>query len=384
MKAQCLYLSFPGYPFSYGYIALPSLSRLDICPCLFLDTHLHFGVHCTSQSFQSWYPYNTIQLYCLCVEKFAAYFAWIPFRMSGFIALLIVNTHSHLCVCCTSQSIEFQSSSSAGCLWATMCMLLSHCLCLTQTRRPPRSVIVVVEPTLWNDQRMDIAVKYSVFYSLSRWDNMWENSWDSEFTQSFLVLYCVGEHQTEWIIQSFSVFCSVGEYQTEWNIQSFSVLFCGRTSDRVKYSVFFSPILWENIRQSEILSLFQSYSVGEYQTEWNTQSFSVLFCERTSDRVKYSNVFRPILWDNLWKDIRDSKIFTSWCFCCCLLQAVFCTHTLVVLPVVACFKLCSVPTPWLCCQLLPASSCVLYPHPGCVASCCMFQTIIPNLCCCMI
>ena len=120
----------------YGYIALPSLSRLDICPCLFLDTHLHFGVHCTSQSFQSWYPYNTIQLYCLCVEKFAAYFAWIPFRMSGFIALLIVNTHSHLCVCCTSQSIEFQSSSSAGCLWATMCMLLSHCLCLTQTRRP--------------------------------------------------------------------------------------------------------------------------------------------------------------------------------------------------------------------------------------------------------
>ena len=78
----------------YGYIALPSLSRLDICTCLFLDTHSRFGVSCTSQSFQSWYPYNTIQLYCLCVEKCAAYFAWIPFHMSGFIALLIVNTHS--------------------------------------------------------------------------------------------------------------------------------------------------------------------------------------------------------------------------------------------------------------------------------------------------
>ena len=202
---------------------------------------------------------------------------------------------------------------------------------------------------------------------------MWENSWDSEFTQSFLVLYCVGEHQseifslfqscfvgehqTEWDISLFQSF-SVGEHQTEWNIQSFSVLFCGRISDRVKYSIFLSPVLWESIWHSEILSLFQSYSVGEHQTEWNTQMFSDLFYE--------------IICERTWEIARYSPADVS---------------------VVACFKLCSVPTPWLCRQLLHVSdhnpqSLLLYVfdhNPQSLllyvldlySCCCMFQTYIP-------
>ena len=115
----------------YGYIARPSLSRLDIHTCLFLDTHSHFGVYCTSQSFQSWCPY----------------FAWIPIHIYGYIALpspfslgihtlpgypftfwgilhfpvlsvlvslLCLDTHSHFWVYCTSH---------CGYTFTPMCML---------------------------------------------------------------------------------------------------------------------------------------------------------------------------------------------------------------------------------------------------------------------
>ena len=129
----------------YGYIVLPSLSRLDICTCLFLDTHLHFGVHCTSQSFQSWYPYNTIQLYCLCVEKFAAYFAWIPFRMSGFIALLIVNTHSHLCVCCTYSPLSFKVRlllDVCGHVWGHVCACCFPTVCVSPKPGDPQDQLL--------------------------------------------------------------------------------------------------------------------------------------------------------------------------------------------------------------------------------------------------
>ena len=50
----------------------------------------------------------------------------------------------------------------------------------------------------------------------------------------------------------------------------YSVFFSPVLWENIRQSeilVFFSPFLWENIRQSEIFNLFQSCSVGEYLTE---------------------------------------------------------------------------------------------------------------------